>query len=215
MKFRYIVSVFLTGCILFLVLQTTQAQTPGTPQNLSLVADTPMSVVATWTHGSSATPARYNVVVNNKTTTVGHMPPSFSPDQRYSFVATPNTRYEISVTAVGSNGALSAPTAKKPITTPSNVPSGVTVNGSQGEARVEWNYINGMESYTVYRTINNGSTWVKAWSDFPSFVSSAGTRVYAIVPAPSGRIGVAVTSTCRSISPNESAKSVTVYGDVR
>jgi len=214
MKLHRLVPVFLVVCIVFLALQVAHAQAPGTPQNLTVTINEPIRVWITWRHGSGSTPSHYIVNVNGRPTTVNHLPPSFSPTQQHTFLATPSTRYDITVTAVA-NGVSSSP-ARITVTTPTNVPSGVTANGGTGVADVEWNYIPGMESYAVYRTINNGSTWVRAWSGTGTLTQGpSGLRVRATVPSPSGRIGFAVTSTNRFTNPNESPRSTTVYTNVQ
>ena len=214
MKLSRLVFVFLMCYIAFLALQTAQAQSLcGAPQVLSAQSDGPILAEITWKQGSGATPKSYRVYVDNvlKSTPM-YLPPASFPSQSYSFVAKPSTTYILKVTAVDSNNVESAATSKT-VVTPTNVPSGITVNGLTGEAYVEWTHLNGMESYTVYRTINNGTTWVPAMSGIVSFTS--GNKAYATVPSPAGRVGFAVTSKNRFTTPNESAKSITVYADIR
>jgi hypothetical protein len=186
------VFVFLVGCIAFLALQTAHAQSI---QTLSAVADSPITITATWTHGSGTTSTKYNVYLNDvKKTTFSHVPGS---NQSHLLVVNPNTLYRVKVAAVNSSGTETGSKTTS-VTTPTTVPSGVAVtqSGAGQQVRVRWDYINGPTSFTVYRSSNNGATWITSYSGPGQFgVGATGNEISATFSCPAGSYKFAVTST--------------------
>lgn len=194
------VFVFLMVCIAFPALQTAYAQSI---QTLSAAADGPIFINVVWTPGSGITPTRYNIYANDAMKmTLLHMP---GANQSYSLTVSPSTAYVVKVAAMNSSGVETDYKTAPSVTTPTNVPSGVAASqpGAGQPVRVRWDYIHGMTSYKVYRSSDNGATWVTSYSGPGNF--SAGNEVWITFSCPTGSYKFAVTSS--SVVTVESNKS--------
>ena len=168
--------------------------------NLTAVADGPIFVNLKWTGSHYSHKIYANGALKYTGLTLS------GTNQSHTLVLSPSTYYTIKVTGFDRNGVQTGEKTAS-ATTPSNVPSGVAVaSAGTGQVRVRWNYLKGMSSYKIYRSSNNGVTWITCYSG-PGYFS-AGNEVSETFSCPAGSYKFAVTS--YSSATGESSKSTAV-----
>ncbi|MGL4943611.1 MAG: hypothetical protein ACRC46_10520 [Thermoguttaceae bacterium] len=168
-------------------------------QSLSAVANGPIFVDVTWIGYAYS----YKIYAN------GALKASISAMsgvyQSWTLLLNPSTSYTIRVEGLDKLGnKIGEKTAYA--TTISNVPTGVAASqSSPGQpVYVRWNYLNGMTIYKVYRSSDNGITWITTYTGGGDFFGSS-NEVQITFPCPKGSYKFAVTAA--SVVTNESNKS--------
>lgn len=168
--------------------------------NLKAVADGPIFVTATWNGSFSS----YKVYADGVLKFSG-VPFSGATSHTSHLTLSPGMRHTILVVVYDRSGVETG-RATAYATTTSNVPTGVTAtSGGAGKVTVRWKYLNGMTSYKVYRSADNGSTWITSYTGGGTYT---GSEVYTTFSCPTGPYKFAVTAF--SLTTGESAKSTPV-----
>ncbi|MDR1478169.1 MAG: hypothetical protein LBJ00_04430 [Planctomycetaceae bacterium] len=200
MKLHFrLVFALLVGYIAFSAIQTAYAQSV---QNLSATANGPIYVNVTWTGSIHS----YKVYANEALKTSGVVLPGDSGiNHSASFLTTPSTSHNVKVYGYDKYGSLTG-TATTYVNTPTNVPSGVTAsNWGTGQVKVRWNSMYMMTTYKVYRSSDNGVTWITSYSGPGNLSAEELDKRSAIFSCPAGQYKFAVTSA--SNTTTESSKS--------